>query len=116
MEVYNTKGKLVISDIWMADMPTTAELLQLVEHAISISGMHILDTKVVNFEPYDAVTAIYVLSESHFSLHTYPEHNYISVDCYTCGDEANPEVAIKHIIGQLNVIKNTFQCIERGII
>jgi S-adenosylmethionine decarboxylase proenzyme len=35
------------------------------------------------FTPYGC-TLIYLLSESHISLHTFPEKNYIAMDIYTC--------------------------------
>ncbi|MFA9262979.1 MAG: S-adenosylmethionine decarboxylase family protein [Undibacterium sp.] len=35
--------------------------------------------------PGGGETFVYVLSESHLALHTYPEHKYISIDLYTCG-------------------------------
>jgi S-adenosylmethionine decarboxylase proenzyme len=35
------------------------------------------------FEPQGS-TIIYMLSESHMSIHTFPEKNYIAFDLYTC--------------------------------
>ncbi len=35
------------------------------------------------FEP-QGTTILYLLSESHFSIHTFPEHNYAAIDLYTC--------------------------------
>jgi S-adenosylmethionine decarboxylase len=35
------------------------------------------------FSPY-GITIVYVLSESHFSIHTYPENKFIAMDLYTC--------------------------------
>jgi len=34
----------------------------------------------------NSYTALYLLSESHLSIHTYPEHNFIALDIYTCGN------------------------------
>lgn len=31
------------------------------------------------------VTALYMLSESHLSLHTFPEHQYFALNLYHCG-------------------------------
>ena len=39
------------------------------------------------FEP-QGVTICYLLSESHFSIHTWPEHGSCAIDFYHCGDEA----------------------------
>ena len=35
--------------------------------------------------PNDAYTICFLLSESHLSIHTFPENKYVSVDVYTCG-------------------------------
>ena len=35
--------------------------------------------------PNDAYTIMVLLSESHFTIHTFPENKYVSVDVYTCG-------------------------------
>lgn len=49
------------------------------------SGMSILWELFYDFkEPKWAFTGIFLLGESHFSLHTFPEDRYITVDLYTC--------------------------------
>ena len=35
------------------------------------------------FDP-QGITILYLLAESHFSIHTFPEHNYAAIDLYTC--------------------------------
>jgi len=35
------------------------------------------------FEP-QGITILYLLSESHISIHTFPERNYAALDIYTC--------------------------------
>lgn len=35
------------------------------------------------FEPC-GFTALYLLSESHISIHTFPENGYAAIDIYTC--------------------------------
>jgi S-adenosylmethionine decarboxylase len=37
------------------------------------------------FEP-QGLTILYLLSESHLSVHTFPERKYIAIDLYTCRD------------------------------
>lgn len=53
------------------------------------------------FEP-QGVTAVALLAESHISIHTWPEHGYASVDCYTCGEHTDPEAAAR-------LLKNAFE-------
>jgi S-adenosylmethionine decarboxylase proenzyme len=52
---------------------------------ITQSGMTIIDSIFHDFiSPAWAFTGIFLLGESHFSIHTFPENNYISIDLYTC--------------------------------
>lgn len=44
---------------------------------------HILNKIEHKFEPQGS-TIIYMLSESHISIHTFPEKKYMAFDIYTC--------------------------------
>jgi S-adenosylmethionine/arginine decarboxylase-like enzyme len=48
------------------------------------------------FEP-EGETIAFILAESHFTLHTYPEHNYISFDIYVCNLDVNLEKILLEI-------------------
>ena len=52
------------------------------------------------YEPY-GVTGIILISESHFSIHTWPEEGYVAIDILTCGT-MKPQNAIE-------VVKQGFQ-------
>jgi len=57
-------------------------------------------TKLYKFTPY-GITAIAVLGESHVIIHTYPDYNHLSLDCYTCfGD---PNRIVKDLERELNL-------------
>ena len=43
-------------------------------------------------------TIVFILSESHFTLHTYPENKFISMDIYIC----NLEVDLKKIVNEIS--------------
>ncbi|MCG8432318.1 MAG: adenosylmethionine decarboxylase [Candidatus Omnitrophica bacterium] len=47
------------------------------------------------YRPF-GVTGIILIKWSHFSLHSWPEDNYVAFDVFTCG-EMKPEVAIEVI-------------------
>jgi S-adenosylmethionine decarboxylase len=69
---------------------------------ISNTGMSILWKVFHDFrEPAWAFTGIYLLGESHFSIHTFPEDRYITVDLYTCNmtrDYSEDSIQIIHQI------------------
>jgi S-adenosylmethionine decarboxylase len=44
----------------------------------------------------DAFTAYILLSESHCSVHTWPEHSYVGIDFFFCGD-AKADDAIQYV-------------------
>ena len=43
----------------------------------------------------------YVLSESHFTIHTYPEHDSCYIDLFCCNPAFDPEQAVR-------VVQNAF--------
>lgn len=58
--------------------------------AVQASGATLLHA-VEHVFPPDGMTAVAVLSESHASIHTYPEHDSCFVDIFTCGNTCNVE-------------------------
>src|SRR5215813_3709463 len=52
--------------------------------AVKVSGARLLKL-VEHIFPPDGMTVLALLSESHASIHTYPEHRACFVDIFTCG-------------------------------
>ncbi len=48
------------------------------------------------FHPHGETIA-FILAESHFTIHTYPEHNYFSMDIYICNLSANLDKVVEEI-------------------
>jgi S-adenosylmethionine decarboxylase len=65
------------------------ELDQAMRRAIEASGATVLKESRHIFEG-GGLTNVYLLSESHASIHTYPEHNSCFVDIFTCGYVCEP--------------------------
>jgi S-adenosylmethionine decarboxylase len=61
----------------------------------------LLEIVLKKFKPY-GISAVALISESHFAVHTWPEERYIALDIYTCGKKAVPEAAVE-------VFKRCFQ-------
>ena len=86
-------------------------LIELLENAAAASGATVCETIFKQFEP-QGVTVLSLLSESHISIHTWPEEGKAAVDVYTCGD-CNPKIGCDMIIHQLFATNHTLSYIER---
>ena len=109
------KGKHVVCDMLLFENKNIDELVETIEKSISFAKMNVVNKNIHGFKPHGH-TAVWILSESHFTLHTYPESNYISVDCYTCGDEGNPEAAIEFLLNTISPIKYSKNFFLRGTV
>ena len=65
-------------------------MLRAMDSAVLASGATVLNSTPHVFPP-DGLTVVYLLSESHASLHTYPEYGACFVDLFTCGDHCISE-------------------------
>ena len=86
-------------------------LIDLLEDAASISRATVVQTIFKKFEP-QGVTVLCLLSESHISIHTWPEKGEAAVDVFTCGD-CDPKIGCDVIIHQINATNHTLSYIER---
>lgn len=86
-------------------------LIQLLEEAAISSGANVIQTISKKFDP-QGVTVVCLLSESHISIHTWPEEGKAAVDVYTCG-ECDPKIGCDMIIKQLFATHHTLSYIER---
>ena len=61
---------------------------------VEVSKATLLHIHLHHFTPNGGVSGVAVLSESHISVHTWPEANYAAFDVFMCG-EAEPHNAIE---------------------
>lgn len=87
-------GRHVIIELWGcsqsindAEHVKTAML-----NAVKAANATLLNIYVHTFSP-QGVTGVAVLSESHLSIHTWPEHGYVAADVFTCGETTKPHAA-----------------------
>jgi S-adenosylmethionine decarboxylase len=60
---------------------------------IEVSGATLLHIHLHHFTPNGGVSGVAVLSESHISIHSWPEYGYAALDIFMCG-HAQPHLAI----------------------
>jgi S-adenosylmethionine decarboxylase len=100
---YQTFGRHVMLDVWGVDFNKLNDLEGLRDwmcEAAKKCGATVLEVSCKKFYPH-GVTVLVLLSESHLSIHTYPEKGFAGIDGYTCGDTVDPEIAINYLIEQL---------------
>jgi S-adenosylmethionine decarboxylase proenzyme len=102
LNLYGCSSVLLNDEIFLVD---------LIENAAVASGATILKTVSHKFDP-QGVTALCLLSESHISVHSWPEEGKASFDVYTCGS-ANPKIGCDIIILQLDPIEYKLTYIQR---
>jgi S-adenosylmethionine decarboxylase len=72
------------------------ELQRLLEASLVMAKANILRIIGEKFKP-QGVTLLALLSESHASIHTWPEIGYAAIDLYTCGDTTQTHKAAEFL-------------------
>jgi S-adenosylmethionine decarboxylase len=103
LEVYGVKSEL-LDNVQFID--------ETLRQAAIIAGATILDSVFYKFEP-QGVTFILLLSESHISIHTWPEKGCAAIDIYTCG-LSEPETAVWHVIEKFKPKSHSTKSFPRG--
>ncbi len=69
------------------------ELETILRQAIKNVGAHVLSCYFHHFGGEGGVTGVLLLTESHISIHTWPEHCFAAVDIFLCGTSSPAQVA-----------------------
>ncbi len=88
---------------------------QAMVEAAELTGATVVDVAFRKFEPY-GVSGVVVISESHLTIHTWPEFGYAALDLFTCGDRANPWKAFDHMAEFLKSKRITTMEVQRGFV
>ncbi|NDI36707.1 adenosylmethionine decarboxylase [Chengkuizengella sediminis] len=114
---YSTFGRHVVIDTWGVEVELLNNVEFLKEHMVQAAeecGATVLSVQEKKFDP-QGVTILVMLSESHISIHTYPEKQFAAIDCYTCGVTVDPEKAINYLVSKLNPEQVHSKKIIRGL-
>ena len=83
-------------DCSSAILTDAAEMEKVFLRAAEASGAHVVNSLFHSFQP-QGVSGVVVISESHFAVHAWPEHDYAAVDLFTCGDGVDFDIAVKSL-------------------
>jgi S-adenosylmethionine decarboxylase len=113
----DTMGRHVIAELWgcdtdkLNDMPFIEKTFV---NAALRAGAEVREVAFHKFAPH-GVSGVVIISESHLTIHSFPEHGYASIDVYTCGDRIDPNVAANYIAEALGATKNENIEVPRGM-
>ncbi len=80
------------------------------------AGATILGNSFHVFSPYDGVSGVIIIAESHLSIHTWPEYCYAAVDIFACGESLHPERAVEFMVQELKSGNHSVTELKRGIL
>ena len=94
------------------DDPVLVETL-LVD-AVKAIGAKVLGIHIHKQVP-QGVTGVVVSSESHLTIHTWPERGEAAVDLFTCGDVAQARAAVEALAWALGATESAVEERVRGV-
>ncbi|MEV6527747.1 adenosylmethionine decarboxylase [Longispora sp. NPDC051575] len=103
-------------DVWLKDtalLTDDAGLMALMRDAAEAGHAQVLGESVHRF-PNGAVTGVLVLSQSHLSVHTWPEYQSANFDLLTCG-RLNGERIIEHLRTALDITRINITRVLRDV-
>ena len=109
-------GEHILIELYKCDkeLIDNSKLLETIMlKAADIANATVVKSVFHNFSP-QGVTGVIVVEESHFAIHTWPEHNYAAVDLFTCSEDMNYDAAYKFLEKELKAERSSFTKVLRG--
>ena len=80
---------------------------------VAAMGAHVLGIHIHRLEP-QGISGVVVISESHLTIHTWPERGEAAVDLFTCGDPVRAREAVAALVARLGAGASSLREISRG--
>ncbi|MDW8132946.1 MAG: adenosylmethionine decarboxylase [Candidatus Calescibacterium sp.] len=115
--VIPTLGKHIIVELSGCEANSINEIASVEKtmvEAATKANATIIKSVFHKFSPV-GVSGVVVISESHLSIHTWPELGYAAIDIYTCGNTTKPFKACYYLAQKFKAQKIKATYILRGI-
>ena len=92
------------------------KMKEVLDYICVMNDFSVLEKVEHKFHP-EGLSILYLLSESHLSIHTFPERSYIAFDLYTCRVYPDNAVYLQiydYLIDCFSAIKETPIIIDRN--
>jgi len=90
------------------------ELERLVRAAIEAAGATLIELAFHQFPGHAGITGYALLAESHLSVHTWPERDYVAIDVFMCGEQ-RPESSLAVLRRAFCPAAESVHRVRRGI-
>ena len=109
-------GRHIIAELYgvSADFIAREERVrEIMDKVINEAGIEVVGSLYKQFNPH-GVTGIILISESHISIHTWPEYELVNLDIFTCGDHDQADKAFKAFLKYFNPKYYRHYILDRG--
>lgn len=90
-------GTHLLVELWDGEgFSSLSKIRKILEDSIKACNATLLKISLHKFSPYGGISGVAVISESHLSIHTWPEYKYAAMDIFVCG-RVDPYKAVKVI-------------------
>lgn len=114
--LYDFEGIHILGELYGVDREVLNNL-DMLENTLSLgikrANLTSHGTLIKKFIP-EGITIIALLSESHISFHTYPEHNCLFFDIFTCGYPCKSNEVLNQLLDDLKPKRKNIKEIKRG--
>ncbi len=110
-------GRHILAEIYGCDfdiLNNVKKIEKIMVDAALKAGAEVRECVFHKFSP-QGVSGVVVISESHLTIHTWPELGYAAVDVFTCGDQVNPWDACNYLSEHFKAAECKAEETVRGI-
>lgn len=110
-------GCHVLIEMYGCD-PESLEMQDYVSDVMNEAAVNSQATVVTSsfheFKPYGVSGAV-IIQESHYTIHTWPEHRYAAIDLFYCGETVLVDEAVKTLRARFKPTRTRFLVVRRGL-
>ena len=90
-------GIHIIAEFWGSKIIEDSKKIEkILVRAAKEGGNTPLKVTIHKFLP-QGITGVVLLTESHITLHSWPEYEYLAIDIFTCGNKSFPEKSLDYL-------------------
>lgn len=105
VELYGCDSSKLETETYVGDAMRTAA---------AESNATVVEQSFHEFKPYGVSGAV-IIQESHYTIHTWPEHRYAAVDLFYCGGTVKVHRAIEVLNERFDPERIKFLIVRRGL-